>query len=109
MKITRYRGDTDPISMTITNNSTGSPANLTGSTVKLTTNTKANPTDSSTVLFQLTGISSDPLTGVVEFMLSDTDADKVGTFYYDVELTKNDGKKSTIVKGVIEFTQDITK
>lgn len=108
MNIERFRGDTKPFSLLLSDS--GSPLNLTGCSVKLTVNKQSNPTDTSMQVFQLTGaLSGTPTDGVVEFSLTDTQADNVGHFYFDVEVVDAQTKKFTVAKGVFQFQQDITK
>jgi len=109
MQITRYRGDTNADKILITNETTGDAANLTGSTVYLTVSTISNPPDVSTQLYQLTGVVNDPTSGIVEFSPNDVQSDRVGMFYYDIQLVDQSGKKRTIVKDSYQYLQDITK
>ncbi len=109
MQINRYRGDTDSDSFMIANSRTGEVVDLTGCSFKLTVNTQRNPTDSSQVVYQLTGFVSDPLTGIVEFQPNSTQADNVGLFYYDVQMVDGNGIVRTLVKDVYVYEEDITK
>ncbi len=109
MQITRFRGDTSSDEFSIYNNTTGAPANLTGSSLVLTINSVLNPTDASQQLFQMTGNVSDPTTGVVDFTPTLLQANNLGTYYFDIQLTDNAGVIRTLVKDVYEFVQDITK
>lgn len=107
MDITRFRGDTKPFKVLLSDAS--GPLDLTGCVVVLTTNTKASPVDSSTQVFQLTGSATAPATGVVEFSLNSTQADNVGYFYFDIQITDAQGKIFTVSNGMFVFKQDITK
>lgn len=107
--ITRKRGDTYADEFAITYKSTGEPVNLTGCTFKLTVDTRKNPTDTSTQIYQLSGTMADPTDGTVEFAPSAIQADRLGYFFYDVEMTDATGKKRTIESGKYVYTQDITK
>jgi hypothetical protein len=109
MQITRTRGDTVPDGFTVTNPATGSIVNLTGCTLKLTVSSNPNPTDSSTQLFQLQGVINDPTSGVVEFTPTAAQANNVGYFYYDIEMTDSYGRVMTLTKDTYVLTQDITK
>jgi hypothetical protein len=109
MQITRTRGDTVADSFTVTNPATGSIVNLTSCSLKLTVSTVPNPTDSTTQLFQLQGVIDDPTNGIVEFYPTSAQADNVGYFYYDIEMTDSYGRILTLVKDTYVFTQDITK
>lgn len=107
MQITRYRGDTGPDEILISKD--GVAVNLTGSTVYLTLNSTKNPTDTSNQIYQLTGVSSDPTTGVVKFTPSESNADRVGLFYYDIQIVDAQSNKITVVKDTYQYIQDITK
>ena len=51
----------------------------------------------------------DAAAGRVEFAPSPTQADHVGTFYYDVQMTDGAGRKRTIALDKYVFPQDISK
>lgn len=107
MQIKRKRGDTYPDKLTISVG--GDIANLTGCSVKMTLNTKKNPPDNTTEVYQIDGMITDPINGVVEFAPTALQADQVGSFYYDIQLTDASGLIRTIVSGIYEYSQDITK
>lgn len=107
MQIERYRGDTKPDKILLTKD--GSPLDLTGCVVYMTLNSKKNPIDTADEIYQLIGSVSIPASGVVEFTPTDLQADKVGLFYFDIQVTDGVGNKLTIVKGVYQYIQDITK
>lgn len=103
--ITRYRGDTQPLTLSVT-----ASGGISGWTFTLTIDENKNPTGASTNELQLSGTvtSSTASGGEVEFRPTEAEADLLGTFYYDVEA--DDGTyKRTLEKGTIEFLQDITK
>ena len=103
----KFRGDTLPDVILVTKNE--SPANLTGATVVFTLSSERNPVDISKQLYQLVGTIDDPLSGVVVFSPTLDNVDRVGLYYYDVQLTTAEGKVATIDKGVYQYIQDITK
>jgi hypothetical protein len=109
MKVTRYRGDTDADVFTVSKTDGSGAANLTGCALKMTLDTRANPTDASTQVYQLAGTIANPVTGVVSFTPTVDQSNKVGLFYFDIQLTTLEGTISTVLKGVYEFLQDITK
>lgn len=107
--ITRYRGDTIPDQFTILQ-SNGSPQDLSGYAFLLTVNRTKDPLNIADQVFQVTGVISAPTSGVVEFPLTDPQADQTpGKYYYDIQATTPTGKKHTIQKGTYKFKQDITK
>ncbi len=108
MKIERYRGDTSADSITV-NYRSGYAVDLTGCIVLLTVSNELNPVDATNQLFQIIGTSPLPTNGVVLFYPNSTQADHVGTYYYDIQITDASGYKRTVAKDVYVFIQDITK
>lgn len=107
-EIVRYRGDTWPIRMTVLEDD--QPMDITGCSFTLTVDSKKSPTDDATNLFQLTGtIEGDPVDGIVIFEPSENDVDRVGKFYYDLQVEDTSSKKRTIAKNRFTLVQDITK
>lgn len=105
--ITRTRGDTlVPEEITVTDSS-GAPKDIAGATFLLTVSTEREPVIANN-LFQIVGVITDEPGGVVEFPLTDNDADNVGDFYFDIQMTSG-GKDSTVMNGSFVMTQDITK
>ena len=108
MQIERKRGDTYADEFIVTDKRTWEPANLSGCSCSMSLDTRAAPGDSTTQVYRLTGVVK-PLEGVVEFAPTATQADLVGTFYFDVQLTDATGKIRTITSGTYIYTQDRTK
>jgi len=107
--ITRYRGDTYGDEIIVTNNA-GSPLDITGYVFTLTVDPNRYPTDNTTKLFQLDGIITDAVNGVVEFAPTSVQADQTpGTYWYDIQMVDTATKKRTIASGKYKFVQDITK
>lgn len=107
--ICRQRGDTFPWTFTILD-SEGSPLDVTGFTFLLTVDPAENPTTSANNLFQLTGsIVAPPTNGVVQFSMTALQADHVGSFFYDLQMTDGSGNIRTVIKGPFTFEQDVTK
>jgi hypothetical protein len=104
----RYRGDTYADRLVITD-ATGAPVNITGYTFKLTLDTRTSPSDASTQVYQLVGVITDAVNGVVEFTPNDTQANLVGFYYFDVQMVDGQNRKRTIKRGRYIYTQDITK
>lgn len=107
--IERHRGDTYANVLTI-KNADGTPLNLTGYSVLLTVDRRKEPTDNTTVLFQLTGTITSAVNGQVSFAPSLLQAGAAaGTYYYDIQLTDGSGAIKTAGPGKFVFKQDITK
>ena len=111
VNLQRKRGDTFPFVMTFTNSVSGTPIDLTGTTVTLTLNQQIDPTDATIPpqILQLSGVlSGTPTDGVATFTLTESEADQVGFFFYDVQRLIGTDKR-TLAEGSFEFIQDITK
>jgi hypothetical protein len=104
LDLKRFRGDTDPLTINIGKN--GKPVDLTGSTFKFSVSATPDPT-AAIYLLQLTGVTI-PLDGVVHFTPTALEADLVGNYFYDIQMTTGIIDK-TIANGKIKFVQDITK
>jgi hypothetical protein len=105
--ITRSRGDTYPIEILVTAN--GAPLDVTSATFKLTVDPSKAPVDDSANLFSLTGVVTDGPAGAVAFTPTAMQADRVGKFYYDVQMVDGSGAIRTVLSGKFTLTQDITK
>lgn len=107
--VTRKRGDTRPERFVFTDQSTGLPLSLDGCTLLLTVDPSKEPADSSKNIMQLSGVIVDAVNGVVEFSPTALQADHVGKFFFDVQLTDAQGAISTLDDGKFVLKQDITK
>lgn len=102
------RGDTASHEFTIKKN--GVAVNITGFTFRLTVNTEKAPLNQDNEQFQSVGSITDAPNGVVEFPLTQPDADlAVGDYFYDIQQIDGGSKSLTIVKSTYKVTQDITK
>lgn len=106
-EICRKRGDTFTIEITVTNKTTGAVEDVTGNSFTLSVSPEDSPT-APLYEFQSTGVIVDAANGRVDFPISVSDADRVGFFFFDIEMLGG-GLKTTIMGGTFEFTQDITK
>ncbi len=107
MNITRYRGDTKPIRINFTRKNKAA-VDVTGYQFKLSVSNMEKPTSADYVL-QVAGQIDDAAAGKVVFPLTAEQADQVGEFYFDIEVTDTAGYIDTPVKGRMIFNQDITK
>lgn len=107
--IERKRGDTYADEITVKSKKTGQPINITGYTFLLTVASVKAPVDTTTKVFQLTGTIIDAAAGRVGFAPTESQADRLGKFYYDIQMTDAAGRKRTILEGEYKFVQDITK
>ena len=104
-KITRFRGDTRPISGVVNLNDI--PQVVTGCTFVLTADPSKEPIDATNNLFALTGIVAG---SALSFPITTLQADQVpGTYWYDIQMVDPLGQKDTIAHDKFVFLQDIGK
>jgi hypothetical protein len=107
MDIERKRGDTWPIEITV--NADSVPLDVTGTSFILTVDPSKAPTSNTTNLFQLNGVVTNGPNGRVAFTPTPSQVDRVGKFFYDIQMTDGTGAKRTVAEGKFILTQDITK
>lgn len=107
--ITRKRGDTYADEFAITSETTGLAIDITGYSFLLTVDPEKTPADATNNLFQLTGTITSAANGVVEFAPNASQADNVGAYYFDAQLTDTAGRIRTFDSGKYKFVQDVTK
>lgn len=105
----RMRGDTYADEFTIKNKKTKQAIDITGYSFLMTVDSTKEPVDETTQAYQIAGTIIDGPAGRVEFAPSSTQTDRVGNYYYDVQMVDSAGRKRTIIKAKYKFTQDITK
>ena len=100
--ITRYRGDTHKLQVTL--NSNLAPVDLdTVSKVEVGVN------KSGVILVIECTKHTDSLSGIVYVPFSETDLDVVGTFSFDVQVTWLDSTKTTFLVDKFKIIDDINK
>ena len=109
MKITLKRGDTYADEFIIKSKTTGLPINITGYTFLMTLDPEKYPATNANNLYQLAGTILDATGGRVEFAPSALQADRTGSFFYDVQMIDGAGRKRTVEHDSYTYTQDITK
>ena len=109
MKIERKRGDTYADEFIVKSATTGLPINITGYTFLMTVDPEKNPLTNANNLYQLVGTILDPTAGRVEFAPSASQADRLGAFFYDVQMIDGALRKRTIESDAYIYKQDITK
>lgn len=107
--IIRKRGDTYAHEIEVTSESTGSVIDIAGFSFLLTVDTEKLPSNSDNNLFQITGSITDGPNGLVEFVPTPQQADNVGNYFYDIQMTDGAGRIRTIDSGKYKVIQDITK
>jgi len=105
----RTRGDTVPFRIRLRDKSRVA-IDVSSYSALLTVSTDESPTDATGQQAQYIGAPVAPETdGIIEFIFPLADVDLAGNFYYDVQITDAGGAVSTVMKGAIEFAQDISK
>ncbi len=98
-EITRFRGDTYPIMVTIKEN--GIPIDLATAVCKMT----IAFSDLEIVTIIGTNVSSSE--GMARFDFTEEIADHVGKFFYDIQV-ESGGYRTTYAKNVVNFLRDVT-
>jgi hypothetical protein len=106
---TRTRGDTYGDVYALTDTATGEPLDLTGCSFLLTLDRRRSPPDTSTQLYSLSGNVLDAAAGKVEFAPTASQANQLGSFYFDMQMIDVLGRCRTLDSGKYRYTQDITK
>ena len=107
--LTRKRGDTYADEFLVKSKATGRPIDITGYTFLLTVDPSKVPTSDATNAYQIAGTILSATDGRVEFAPSPVQADRVGVYYFDVQMVDGAGRKRTIDSGKYKYEQDITK
>lgn len=107
--IKRKRGDTYGNEFQVISETTGLAINISGYSFLMTVDPDDDPPGSGANVFQLTGTITDAANGLVEFAPNPTQADNLGSFFYDVQMTDGSGRIRTILDGRYILVQDITK
>ena len=103
--INRFRGDTKDLVLKLTQDK--QVFDLTGFSAVLSVSSDENP-ETADYEFQSNAVVS-ATAGSLSFPFATGDVDLVGDYYYDIQLTDGTGKISTIRKGKMVFSQDISK
>lgn len=106
MQLERVRGDTSADVISIS--ASGQPVDLTGCTAVMTLNALRNPMNNATQIYQVQGVIR-LYDSSISFSPTPEQADQVGFFYYDIQLTEPNGTIRTLVKDAYNYVQDITK
>lgn len=108
LNLCRVRGDTFPFIVTIEVDDV--PLDITGFTIVLTVDTREEPPDATTVVFQASGVVTNGPAGQVTFSLTGPQAATTpGDYFYDMQYTDLGSKIRTFAKGTWTVLQDITK
>jgi hypothetical protein len=109
LTLSRHRGDTFADAFVIKLAATGQPVNITGRTFLLTVDPEVAPVSGVNNVYQLAGQIMDGPGGRVAFVPTSQQANQVGQFFFDIQMTDTNGLKRTLVVGKYIYKQDITK
>jgi len=109
-KISMRRGDSLPIQLELTDDETGTPIDITGSTLYFTVKKRKTDEDIDALIQKIVTVHDDPTAGITSFEVApaDTLSIELGDYYFDIQLVLN-GTVSTILVGEFELLYDITK
>ena len=110
VNITRVRGDTKKINLTVTSGSvdTPTPVDLTlWSAFYLTVDPSKNPANNLNNVEQIIGVIESATDGTVSFTPDPTTT--AGIYWFDIQATDADGGIWTLAMGKYSLIQDITK
>lgn len=105
--ITRFRGDTNAIEVTV-EDSSGDAVDITGYSFTLSVSASSEP-DGLTPLFSVSGSIASAVAGTVTFTPSAANTDHVGSYWYDIQMTDAGGLITTILEGPFILKQDVTQ
>lgn len=106
--ITRFRGDTHPLTFALTDNDSVA-IDITGFSFLLTVDPAEEPTDGVNNVFSIAGVILSAVGGTFKFTLSTGQSDNLGEFFYDIEMIDAASAIRTISKDAWTWEQDITK
>lgn len=107
LRIERKRGDTEELIINLKTNK--KPRDITGCSFKLTVNKEQSPINTNNQIIQLNAIIVDSEKGSIMFEFDEENTNYIGQYFFDIEMTKPNGKTRTIAEGYFVFTQDISK
>lgn len=102
------RGDTKTQRM-IVKDSDGAVVDVTGYSAKLSVNTEPNPADETNELFELTGVLTDAVNGVIDFTPTALQAKQTpDVYFYDIQITTDVSVVCTVASGKWTVGADVT-
>lgn len=103
------RGDTKVYALHFTDSS-GEDINITGWTVFFTASADPEPTnDDNAIIKKTVTVHSDPTNGRTTVILSATDTNILGDYYYDIQVKRVDNSIITVIQGLLTFNADQTR
>lgn len=110
--LTFFRGDTNERILLVKKSDDDTLVDLTGCDILLTVDSRENPTDNTTKIFQSSLVPDEDQVvnkGKATFKPTSTDNSVAGKYFYDVQVTDQSGNITTVIKSTYTILQDITK
>jgi len=88
----------------------GSPIDITGWELRFTAKSKIDDLDPAAIISKIITVFSNPTAGEAEISLSTTDTNQsIGSFLFDIQAKTNLGEVITVLEGIINISQDVTR
>lgn len=108
-ELTFFRGDDETLDIEITD-SDGNAVDISGYKFWFTAKSNENDADADAEIGPTTGTITDAANGKAQISLTNSDTDiAVGSYSYDIQQKDASNKITTLVKGKLRITQDITQ
>jgi len=102
-------GDAIPFSFTFKDEN-GDAVNLTGALLSFTIKENLSDADAAAVYAKDVTSHDDAVNGLTSFVVPAAETALLsGEYYYDIQIVWANGRPATILKGVMEFTYEVTK
>lgn len=102
------RGDDKFFVLTFTD-SNGDPIDITGWTVYFTVKSNLNDSDDDALISKDVTDHTSPTNGITKIHLTSSDTNLVGTYFYDIQIKRDDDVVLTVLEGNITFKRDVTQ
>ena len=86
----------------------GTAVDITGWTVFFTCKNSREDVDADALISYDITSHTDPTNGQTKIELTTTDTARLGSYPYDIQIKKTDGKITTVVTGDLSFVEDVT-
>ncbi len=106
------RGDTFVTTLKFTDKKTNEDINITNYVVRFTAKISIDDSDDDAVIKKDITVHSNPTQGETILTLESADTDLDGKFLYDIQIQDTSvtpNKVDTILKGIVEFSKDVTR
>jgi len=88
----------------------GNPLDITGWEIRFTIKAKIDDLDNAAIIHQIITTFTNPIAGEAGISLSATEtAQAIGSYLFDIQAKTNLGQVTTVLEGVINISQDVTR